>query len=96
MSTKFTMSPIAQTLEQSRTKRNERSHNQKVPTMPVLIQTMAQKLREIIDAGNEQSPLAWGALSRLCVLWTTGTVLSDRIVCIKDMIRILTILFPKD
>ena len=41
---KFTISEEAKTLDTVRKKRNERSMHPKVPTMPVLIQTMAQKL----------------------------------------------------
>ena len=48
--------------------------NPRVPIFPPDAQALAQKLREIIDAGGEQSPLAYAALSRLCVMWVPGAL----------------------
>lgn len=85
---KFTISEEAKASDVARTKRGGREHAPKVPNFPPLIKAMAQKLGEIIDAGNEQSPLAYAALTRLCVLMTPNTVPTDKKVMIDDMIRL--------
>lgn len=45
----------------------------RIPTFPASAQAAAQKLREIINAGDERLPLAYASLSRLSVLWTPRT-----------------------
>lgn len=93
---KFMISEEAKSLDTDRKKRNERQKHPKVPTFPPIVEGTAQKLREIIDAGNEQSPLAYAALSRLCVLWTPNTVPCDKHVMVNELIVLMLKLFPKD
>jgi hypothetical protein len=93
---KFTISEEASALDAGRKKRNERSHDPKVPTFPPIVEGTAQKLREIIGAGDEQSPLAYAALSRLCVLWTPNTVPCNKHVMVNELIGLMAALFPKD
>ena len=80
---------------------NRPPKNPKVPTMPASAQALAQKLREIIDAGGEQSPLAYGALSRLCVMWVPGALESTSELgggqmgdVFHDVLNIMLVLFP--
>ena len=76
--------------------------NPKVPTFPPAAEATAQKLREIIDAGGPQSPLAYAALSRLCVIWTPGALAYDEQglgggqfgQVVNDLIGIMAQLFP--
>lgn len=74
----------------------ERSKDPKAPVFPAIVQATAQKLREIIDVGNEQSPLAYAALSRLSVLWTPDIVLVDKTKMLNELVRLLTAIFPKE
>jgi len=46
----------------------------KVPVYPPVAHELAQKLGQIIDAGGEGYSIAYGALSRLAVLWATDPV----------------------
>lgn len=93
---KFTISDEAKALDADRKKRNERQKHPKVPTFPTIVEGTAQKLREIIDVGNGQSPMAHAALSRLCVLWTPNTVPCDKNVMVNELLGLMTTLFPKD
>jgi len=74
--------------------------NPKMPTFPPAPAATAQKLREIIDAGGPQAPLAYSALSRLCVLWTPGAVAAGALgggqmgIIVNDLVRIFLELFP--
>ena len=70
--------------------------NPKVPTFPPAAQATAQKLREIIDAGGERATMAYGALSRLSVLWTDGVLVdeSQRIAVVSDLLQLMMQLFP--
>lgn len=70
--------------------------NPKVPTFPPAAQATAQKLREIIDAGGEQATLAYGALSRLSVLWTEGAIKTDsqRNAVVFNLLNSMFLLFP--
>lgn len=70
--------------------------NPKVPTFPPAAEATAQKLREIIDAGGEQASMAYGALSRLSVLWTEGAVKgeSERVEIVHDLLKLMMQLFP--
>ena len=52
----------------------------KVPAYPPVAHELAQKLGQIIDAGGEGYHTAYGALSRMAVLWATDPVtLGDRL-----------------
>ncbi len=79
---------------------NRPPKNPRVPTMPANAQALAQKLREIIDAGGEQSPLAYGALSRLCVMWVPGALQEDSLgggqmsEVFNEVLAIMFKLFP--
>lgn len=70
--------------------------NPKVPTFPPAAEATAQKLREIIDAGGERATMAYGALSRLSVLWTDGAIQSDsqRNAVVNDLLRLMMQIFP--
>lgn len=83
-------------IEAEKKQRAERLKDPKAPVFPAIVQTTAQKLREIIDAGNEQSPLAYAALSRLCVLWTPNTMLVDKTNMLNEFVRLMTAIFPKE
>lgn len=84
----------------SKTVKEKPPKNPKVPAFPQHAATTAQKLREIIDAGGEQVPLAYAALSRLCVLWTPGALVANGLaggqfgVVVNDLVGIMSILFP--
>jgi len=92
----FNISDQAQALDSDRKRRNAHPKKPKVPTFSAIVEGTAQKLREIIDAGNGQSPLAYAALSRLCVLWAQNTVACDKNVMINELIKLMVILFPED
>ena len=66
-----TYDQVQQQLARTLRKREVISINPRVPTFPPPAAALAQKLREIIDANGEQATLAYAALSRLCVLWST-------------------------
>lgn len=70
--------------------------NPKVPTFNSTAAATAQKLREIIDAGGEQAPLAYGALTRLSVLWAQNNGVTDRsqVLLVGNLITIMGKLFP--
>ncbi len=76
--------------------------NPKVPTFPPAPAATAQKLREIIDGGGPLAPLAYGALSRLCVLWTPGAIATDTSglgggqmgIIVNELIGLFHVLFP--
>ena len=83
------------------TKLERSPKNPKVPTMPAEARALAQKLHEIIDASNEQSPIAYATLSRLCVLWTPEALAGDsmeggqRSIVVNDLVRLMAQLFPQ-
>lgn len=73
----------------------------KVPTFPPAAAALAQKLREIIDAGGERQPIAYACLSRLCVMWAPRAIEFDSMGggaqysgIVNDQLRLLSLLFP--
>lgn len=88
--------PQVLVVEDDKKRHEPREKNPKVPIFPALVEATAQKLREKIDARNEQSPLAYGALTRLCVLWSPNTVPCDKAAMVNDLVRIMATLFPKE
>jgi len=78
-------------------KKTEQARNRqpRVPAYPPAAQATAQRFSGIIDAGGEQSYLAYALLSRLAVFWS-GIEMSygERQRRLVDMIRCLGVLFP--
>ena len=60
----------------------------RVPMYPPRAQAFAQELSRLIDAGGEQSPLAYALLSRLAVFWAVPDMAdSEREDRLADLIR---------
>lgn len=72
--------------------------NPKVPVFPDAANRTAQMLLEIIDVHDEMSPVAYAALSRLCVLWAPGILDGYKdgnvAIVINDLVGLMAKLFP--
>jgi hypothetical protein len=69
--------------------------NPRVPVLPVNAEATAQQLLRIIDAGSEQSPLAYAALTRLCVMWVPNALnAAQSMIVVNDLIGLMFQLFP--
>lgn len=75
-----------------------RQKTPKLPVFPLTIEPMAQKLREIIDAGDDRFPLAYAALSRLCVIYApnVGIDRASYLKIVRELCDLTLILFKKD
>jgi len=95
-----------------KTIKEPRVKNPRVPVFPPAAQATYDLLNDIVtnDADNDRRCLAYGLMTRLCVLWVPGVERLDVVVkatldplmfdlsensqIIQDVMRIMTVLFP--
>lgn len=73
----------------------------KVPTFPFEAQVTYDTLNSIVNEDSERSPIAYGALTRLCTMWTHCSFAGEtqlgggcRAIVVNDLISMMFQLFP--
>lgn len=73
----------------------------KVPVFPHPARMMYDALNVIVSAGGDLSPLAYGAMTRLCVLWSDVKLVGEtqlgggmKVELVNDLVKNVAQLFP--